>query len=166
MTNCVNCGAPIDPTVKSCTWCGTSYTASSMNFFKNQKTRKGAIYPFFIGAGVFFMFYLYGFAFDSFSETMLVNLSPLWFCSIMFGIYGFIGEKAVRFVTDGKAKNFREGYSLWQRQTSPLVLVFGLFLFFPLNFIRRLSALWAAFVGALFWMILLMLFIHGIFPSL
>jgi hypothetical protein len=114
--------------------------------------------------------YLYVIDFDSFSETQLVHLSPLWFLSLHFGLSGLHAERAVRIILSGKATNFGEALVIGLRESAPLPrLVIWLvftppFLVFQLN--KMSSPLLISLVTSLIWGVMLYLFFLGIFPNL
>jgi len=168
-TNCVNCGAPLGPGGAFCGYCGTfqSFRASRPwdVVLKNRRIRVCAIYPFLIVIGICIFLYIFGIAFDSLSETMLVRLTPLWFFFVVFGVYGYIAERLLAYPEDGKTPS----YGQWMGRMfsrAPVSSLFVMLLSFPFAFLRMRNSLLVAFFGALVWGLLLYVFFAGIFPSL
>ena len=108
--------------------------------------------------------------FDSFSETELVQLSPLWFLALHFGISGLHAERAIHAILSGRAGSFAEGLNVSLKEVSPvhLVLVFIVFtppfLFFRLD--KLTSPLLVSTATTAIWAAILYLFFLGVFPSL
>lgn len=121
-----------------------------------------------IGAALFVV--LYFVAFDSFSETELVTLSPVWFLLFNFGLSGLYAEEAVRLVLRGEAETFTRALAM-STESIPLLFRLGAWLvFLPpfalLNLKKVSSPLRLSVTTTLAWAALLYLFLVGIFPSL
>jgi len=167
--NCKNCGAPISPHRENCEYCGTYFDASRFNIFKNKSIRKKAIYPAFLFFGLFVVVAIYVFLFDNFSETELVQFTPIWYFSIVLGLYGYKAEDLVNDIVSGKAENFRMAYLNWTKELYETNILMGLiisFLFFPFPMFKKITPFLTALTGALIWGILLAVFFSAIFPEL
>lgn len=171
--NCRNCGAPLNPHDEKCTYCGTYWQREKSGFLnywlKNRSFRKNRIYPFFIGLGVTLLFTIYLFFFDSFSETQLVALTPVWYFSIVVGLYGYAAEKLTDKIVNGIASDFRDAYRKWQKEIAGKSIFLSLLasvFYFPFPLFKRITPLRTALVGALIWGLLLAVFFEGIFPAL
>ncbi len=167
--NCINCGAPINPNRENCEYCGTYFDVSKLNIFKNRSIRKKAIYPAFIFFGLFTMVAIYLIFFDNFSETELVQITPIWYFSIVLGLYGYKAEDLVNNIVSGKAKDFKTAYLNWTKKLYKSNPLFGLIisiLFFPFPFFKKITPFLTALTGAFIWGILLAIFFEGIFPNL
>jgi hypothetical protein len=121
-----------------------------------------------IGAALFVI--LYFVAFDSFSETELVTLSPVWFLLLNFGLSGLYAEKAVRLVLRGEAETFTSALAT-STESIPLLFRLGAWLVFlppfaVLNLKTVSSPLRLSVTTTLAWAALLYLFLVGIFPAL
>ena len=112
--------------------------------------------------GIGIAVYIYGFFFDQLSEEQLVGLSPLWLLPIIFGAYGFIAESLLALIEKGEAKTIGAAAFIFLR-TLPIV---GIILMLPFLVVRGDSAITIAFLSALFWGVLLILFFQLLFPLL
>jgi hypothetical protein len=120
------------------------------------------LYTIFIVAALAIIIYVYGIAFDSFSETVLVQVTPLWFFLLIFGIYGFIAEKIIKKTEQGETQSFPQAAST---VINAVPLIGPIFLF-PFYFIKGKSSLLVSFIGAIIWGVLLAIFFVAIFPQL
>lgn len=167
--NCVNCGAPVNPHRENCEYCGTYFDVSKFNIFKNRNIRKKAIYPVFLFFGLISVVAIYFVFFDDLSETELVQITPIWYFSIVLGAFGYKAEDLVHDIVTGKAEDFRDAYLKWKQKLYQTNILAGLFisiLFFPFPFFTKITPFSIALIGALIWGILLALFFNGIFPAL
>ncbi len=107
--------------------------------------------------------YIYGYAFDDFSETELLQATLFWYLPLVFGIYGRTATKIKQSMDRGVSLQKQLATtSLIVRFTGPLGLAF----FFPFFFVSKGSALKVAVVGTVVWLVLLEIFFVGIWPSL
>jgi len=167
--NCINCGAPINPHRENCEYCDTYFNISKLNIFKNKKIRKKAIYPTFLFFGLFTVVAVYLVFFDNFSETELVQITPIWYFAIVLGLYGYKAEDLVNDIVNRKADNFRDAYLKWKHRLYENNILIGFLLsilFFPFPFFTKITPFSTALIGALIWGILLAVFFTGIFPAL
>ena len=121
------------------------------------------VYNFSIVIAVALIGYIYGFAFDDFSETELLQATLFWYLPLVFGIYGRTATKIEH--------SMDRGVSLQkQLATTSLIVRFtgllGVVFFFPFFFVSKGSALKVAVVGTVVWLVLLEIFFVGIWPSL
>jgi len=170
--NCINCGAPITviPSKHSfCKYCGTYHHTPKYNIFKNQKARKKGIYPFFIGFGFMLVFLIYFILFDNFSETELVQITPIWYFSLILGLYGYKAENLIEKIIHGEASDFNDAYAQWLEKlhkTNPLLGFLVNIIFFTFPWFKKISPLKIALVGAFVWGVILLIFFEVIFPEL
>ncbi|MFQ5572376.1 MAG: hypothetical protein ACE5G0_22090 [Rhodothermales bacterium] len=129
------------------------------------------VYEGLILAGIFTAIYVYGFAFNDFSETELVRLSYVWIPAIIFGTHGLIATEANEIVEAGRAASHHEavplraheeGRTLLSRFSSLLLVSYYLVLMIADG--RRPVLL--ALMAAVLWTIALSVFFEGIFPAL
>ncbi len=171
-TNCINCGGPPAPGKKRCVYCGTMVVEGKKSFtllFKSKKFRVTALYPILLGLGIAIAVYIYGFAFDDFSETQLVNLTPLWFFFIIFGGYGYFAEFLMKKIIEGEGTDLPKAYKKWTGKFLARHLFLGLILgilLSPFALIKTRNSLLIAFLGSVLWGILLLIFFQAIFPAL
>ena len=107
--------------------------------------------------------YIYGIAFDEFSETELVQATLLWYLPLVFGIYGRTATKLNYALNRGieiKKQLFR--VSLLVRYTGMIGITF----FFPFLVCRKGPPVKIALVGSAIWLVLLELFFLVLWPSL
>ena len=137
----------------------------SLESYRTTKKHSG-IYSASIITGLSIAAYVYLYKFDSFSETLLVRLTVLWFFPLVFGYYGFIAQ--------WMQANYREkGFA------SPLELLLSVSKKFPLSlirpvlniihlplYVRNKSPMFMAISGSLIWSIWLLIFFEVIFPLL
>ena len=171
-SNCINCGAAVDPKFDGCPYCGTVYDIGRIRplayVFCSKKLRKKTIYPALIALGVLVGLAIYGLFFDSLSETALVALTPIWFFLITFGLYGYHAEKLLDLIVSGQAEDIRSARKAWLSQTGrpPLVSFLAYFYFFAVVFINLPRPALIALTGSAAWGLFLLVFFKGIFPAL
>ena len=128
------------------------------------------VYEFSILIGLIAAIYLYGFAFDDFSETELVWLSYGWIAALVFGMHGVIACELNEIIAAGKAETEGEALrvrreakdrSLFSKLSSVMIWSFMLTTA-ATNRRPFLSAVLATVV----WMALLAFFFEAIFPQL
>ena len=128
-----------------------------------------AFYPMLLGAGLTMVLYIYLFAFDDFSETEMVRITPVWFFFIIFGLYGYFAEFMMNRVIVGKGKDISAAYHKWLSVFLKGHIFLGFILMiilFPFSFIKLRNSLLIAFIGSVIWGILLFIFFAAIFPAL
>jgi len=172
--HCINCGGPLDPKLPKCIYCGSPIfgkgTPKPWNYFlQSKKIRTRAIYPALILIGTILVIYIYLIAFDRFSETTLVQITPLWFFPIVFGGFGYTAEKMLGLIAVGQATSIADAYKKWIQSfiaVNPLIgFIVAIFLF-PFTMFNTKNSILIAFLGSAVWGILLLIFFNGIFPSL
>lgn len=180
---CSTCGGSSPDEDDRCEYCGnfllrltpferlkagpTPRPEADVNYFRSLSW----LYKLAASAGFVGMLILYVFMFDSFSETELVGLSPLWFLSLVFGLGGLHAEKAVRLILSKKATDFADALSQVTSSLPPfLVIVVYLVFALPAFFLglRRWcsSPLLLATLTSSLWGLALYFFLFAIFPSL
>jgi len=115
-----------------------------------------------IAIGLAVAVYIYGFAFDTLSEEQLVWLSAAWVLPIVFGAYGHVAEHLLRTADAGEGISVAQAALVWARAL-PII---GALLLLPLLFLKHGTAIGIALRGTLFWALLLLAFLVGIFPLL
>ncbi len=171
---CINCGASLNPNIEKCEFCDTYWnfekkSKSIFHFLKNMKFRKIAVYPIFITFGIVFSIIIYIFMFDNFSEIQLITLSPIWYFSIICGLYGYKAEDLIKLIVSKKAKTFSEAYKVWLQILDKQSIVLGIIariFFFPFNYFKKINPLNTALVGAFFWGIIFGFFFQAVWPIL
>lgn len=180
---CPSCGGSNSPKASTCEYCNNYLP--NLTIWERRDTpevaeSKGNDYKYFhslsklywaaLMAGLILMVGTYVFFFDELSEDELVAWSPIWFLLVIFGIGGFYGEKAIRTLLDGEAKDFTSGLikasdSLGFIQRIFIMIVFllpGMF-----GVYKRLSSpVLIALTATLIWAAALYFFLYGIFPSM
>ncbi len=129
------------------------------------------LYELLFLAGLFAAVYLYGFAFDDFSETELVRLSYVWIGAIVFGAHGLIAWELREIMAAGQAetpqealrvRSKTEGRSLLSKLSSSMLWSF---LGVRALFGGRRPVLLAV-AATLIWLAGLAFFFEAIFPAL
>ncbi len=129
------------------------------------------LYELLFLAGLFAAVYLYGFAFDDFSETELVRLSYLWIGALVFGVHGLIASELDEIMAAGHAETIEDalrvraetkGRSLLSKLASAMLLSF--------RGVRALfggrSPFLQTVAATVLWLAALAFFFEAIFPSL
>ena len=169
---CKNCHGPLKPGLDRCEYCGVYLVVPASRPWervtKSRSARKGLIYPALILAGVAAVLYIYGYAFDDFSETELVRITPLWFFAITFGTYGYVAEKMLDRVAAGREPNIAAAYVNWRAENfkaHPMTAMLLSLLLITFTYVKTTSSLLTAFLGSAAWGVLLWIFFTGIFPA-
>ncbi len=181
VVRCPSCGGSTPLDSPACQYCGSYLLRlSRLESPADPRPIKGRqdawfrslawIYRAALLIGVALFVTLYFVAFDSFSETELVTLSPVWFLLFNFGLSGLYAEEAVRLVLRGEAETFTRALAM-STESIPLLFRLGAWLvFLPpfalLNLKKVSSPLRLSVTTTLAWGALLYLFLVGIFPSL
>jgi hypothetical protein len=110
---------------------------------------------------------IYVFLVARFSESELVELTPVVTYPFVFGAYGLLAERGLRKVRRGEVSNLGIAFLAMMKLAGLLgVLVLGILLL-PLLLLGKLkSSLVIALIGAAFWAGLLWFFFVAVFPSL
>jgi hypothetical protein len=114
--------------------------------------------------------------FDQLSETLLVQLSGLWFLPFVFGFYGLLARSVVKSPNTGAAANettapiFAIIVKGIARVLPPAISIVVLLLFclvgLPLFFVKSRKPFVIATIGVALWAPVLVLFLVFIFPEL
>lgn len=182
---CPSCGAPTPSQAPSCSYCGnyllhlTPFERkaapeqpepkdTTIHYFRSLKQ----VYRIIMYAGIAMAVVIYFFMFDSFSETELVNISPIWFLMIIFGTCGLYTEKAVYLILNRQAETFSDALSkALSKMKSPITILL-VYLVFSLPFLvfgvrkRYSSPLIISFLTTMLWAAALYFFFIAIFPEL
>jgi hypothetical protein len=123
----------------------------------------GLIYNLAILIAFGLIVYIYGIAFDDFSETALIQATLLWYLPLVFGIYGRTATKLNHARNRGiSIKKQLFGVSHLVRYTGMIGMTF----FFPFLVCRKGPPVKIALVGSAIWLVLLEVFFVVIWPSL
>lgn len=193
---CARCGASTSPKLERCEYCDAWLVHltvfESVDPRGHEDSREGEtgelggvrpppdatrrfrslapLYVTALAASLALFVWLYFVAFDRFSETALVTLSPAWFLGFHFGVSGLFTERALDAVLRGDARTFREGLTQAMGRSTPIVRVAVALVFFPpfllLGLRRVTSPLLLSLFTTLAWAALLYGFFLGVFPNL
>ena len=178
---CPSCGASTAPDETRCAYCGSwllklsplERRAAPRVTAGGQKVWFRSLAPLYklaaAAGGAMFVF-LYFVAFDSFSETELVRLSPVWFLLVNFGLSGLYTERAVNLVLAGEQASFADALEAATASVPPIFRAGIYVVFLPPFVLLGLKAvsspLVLSAVTTAAWGALLYAFLVGIFPSL
>jgi hypothetical protein len=123
----------------------------------------GFVYNLAILIALTLIIYIYGIAFDDFSETELIQATLLWYLPFVFGIYGRTATK-LHYARNRGLSIKKQLYlsSLIVRYTG----IVGVTFFFPFLVCRQGPPIKIALVGSAIWLVLLELFFLVLWPSL
>ncbi len=128
-------------------------------------------YELIILAGFFGAVYLYGVAFNDFSETELVRLSYLWIAALVFGTHGLIASELNEIVASGQAATIGEAFDVRKKMEGRTFLSKMASVMMP-SF-RLLAAandpkrpFFCAVLATVLWIAGLAFFFEAIFPAL
>ncbi|MER6633069.1 hypothetical protein ABT301_33430 [Streptomyces sp. NPDC000987] len=105
---------------------------------------------------------IYVVKFNDLSEDQLVGYTPLWFFPVVFGLYGFVSQRLVRALAEGRAGTLTEAARVYTRVGG----LFAVLTMFPFLVLRWRSSLLVSLTAALFWAGLLWFFFAAVFPEL
>jgi|GEM_PF-1886083 len=134
------------------------------------RPRLGPIKYLYAGSlliGIAITAYVYVLHFDEFSETVLVQITPLWFFFLVVGYYGLVAERML--TVDRKSTGEEVADNLFQiaaDTTGPFGKVFLSVIYLPFYFIKSRRSWVVAVVGAAMWAIALWFFFAVVFPTL
>ena len=129
------------------------------------------VYEFAILLGLIAAVGIYGFGFDYFSETELVQLSYLWIAALAFGAHGLIASELSEIIEAGQAETTSEALGVRGKNKnrslfskfSTLLLPSFLLITAPTNLRNPILI---AVLATVIWLMLLVFFFEGIFPGL
>ena len=123
----------------------------------------GLVYNLAILIALTLIIYIYGIAFDDFSESELIQATLLWYLPLVFGIYGRTATK-LHYARNRGITMKKQLYtsSLLVRYTG----IVGVTFFFPFLVCRKGPPVKIALVGSAIWLILLEVFFLILWPSL
>ena len=128
-------------------------------------------YILLFSAGFFGAVYVYGYHFNDFSETEMVQTSYLWFPAVFGGMFGALADDLRGLVLTGEASSTTEALTKWKSLELPIVYRVLVTPFRPLFFAfihafggrdPRIVAFSAVIMSTGF----LILFFEAIFPGL
>lgn len=126
------------------------------------------LYGGFLLLGLVIAGYIYLVAFDSFSETRLVQLTPVWFFCLVLGYYGLIAERMLVATEKSHAEVVADG--LFKLVTAaapgPVGKLVSAIVHLPFLLVRSRRSWIVAAGGAVIWAAALWFFFAAIFPSL
>jgi hypothetical protein len=75
---------------------------------RRQSTPLKILYLMSLSAGMIVVASIYLAFFDSLSEEALVTITPFWAFPIAFGFYGYVSQRLIRYLDQGKARSVYE----------------------------------------------------------
>ena len=118
--------------------------------------------------GVLIAAYIYLVNFDDFSETTLVELTPVWFFFIVLGYYGLVAERML--IAKEESQGERVADSLFEMVQvavpGPIGKVFVAIVHLPFLLTRSRRSWVVAAIGAGVWALTLWLYFAVVFPLL
>ncbi len=128
------------------------------------------VYEVFILIGLAAAVYLYGFSFDDFSETELVQLSYGWIAALAFGTHGLLACELKEIFDAGQAETTGEAIRVRRKTKNRSLLSIFATVVLPsyllITTATSRNPLLIAVLATVIWVALLFLFLEGIFPSL
>lgn len=121
--------------------------------------------------GLIVAIYLYGFAFDDFSETELVQVSYIWIAAIIFGTHGLLAYEYAALLTEDetltttevlKQRREQPNRSLFSKISSAFLWSFLLMTTAP----SRRRPVLCGLLAVVIWIAGLIFFFEVIFPEL
>lgn len=122
------------------------------------------LYSICISIGLAIFFYIYIYDFNSFSETKLIRITPVWMFPLIFGIYGFMAQSLFS-PRDSKYHDVSE-LLMKKSDFNKFFLPFFPILFMPFFFIKSREPLKVALIGSVIWLGFMVFFFEAIFPAL
>jgi len=140
---------------------------TNLSYMQNNYSTNAHIFRVFILIGIAIAFYVYLFNFKNLSEGELISWIPAWFFPLVIGYYGFVANRVLekREKTGvEKASDFvfeiaKSSIGIW---ALPILIL----LHIPFLFIAIRNAWLTAFLGALFWVLVIYMFLEHVFPYL
>jgi len=106
-------------------------------------------------------------AFDEFSETRLVQITPVWFFPIVFGYYVFVAQRMAAILPEsGFDRVANLLFSIIKETQGSVGKLFGLVVHAPFIIVKSKRPMLVAFGGAAIWAVMLFVFFTFIFPKL
>lgn len=161
---CRNCGAILVANQRICNYCETHQFFEFWHTIEyvthSKKLRQFALYPGMMILSLVIFFYIYA-QHQSFSETKLLQLSPIWIFGFLFGYFGYTAERFLPMFYHRQASSVWEAFYRWA-QTGNIFSV--LYILVPILPIRTplLFACWGCFV----WLIAMRFFFLIVWPGL
>lgn len=119
-------------------------------------------YSAFIMLAVILAVDIYFIEFDSYKESTLMYLTPVWIFFLLFGIFGLILQKQLKICKGKDGIDFSTGMGYWVSKQG----YFGRLFLFPYKHLKFKSLFLMAFLGALIWTFCVFLFIAILFSKL
>lgn len=169
IVSCRECNAAISSETPTCPHCGCPSPQPTVrpSPLSSGEVVYRRIYIASIAVGVLLPAYLYLVAFDSFSETALVHLTPAWMFPLVFGYYGFVAQRLTRKLPTSRFENVADLlFSLIKETHGTLGKAFALLVYAPFIVVKSRRPVLVALGGAAIWALILLVFFSFIFPSL
>jgi hypothetical protein len=100
--------------------------------------------------------------FDDLSEEQLVGVTPLWSFPIIFGAYGFISQRLIRLLVQGRAATLADA----AKKSIDVAGYWAILALFPFLLLKWRNSLLVSLAASLFWALLLWIFFTAVFPTL
>lgn len=170
LLRCPECGAQVSSAAAACPHCG--YPLAKSGPVATRPARPiGPIKYWYIASlvtGVAIAAYIYLVRFDTFSETTLVQLTPLWVFFIVLGYYGLVAERMLATDKQSGGEMAAEGVFELIKAASPgpVGKLFAAIVHLPFVLFKSRRSWVVAAGGAAVWALALWFFFAVIFPTL
>jgi hypothetical protein len=169
IVSCRECNAAVSSEAPTCLHCGCPSPQPVSPPLPLTSTGKVSrlIYLASIATGLLIPAYLYLIAFNSFSETALVKLTPAWVFPLVFGYYGFVAQRLTRRLPKTPFENVADLLLSLIKETQGVIgKAFALLIHAPFIVVKSKQPLLVALGGAAIWALILFLFFSIVFPTL
>jgi len=169
MVTCRECKAAVSSEAPTCPHCGCPRpqpVAPAAPLTAGERTYRW-VYIAAIVIGLLIPAYVYLVAFDSFSETELVGLTPAWMFPLVFGYYGFVAQRMTRQLPASSFENVADLlFSIIKETQGSIGKALALLVHAPFIVIKSHKPMLVALGGAAIWAFILWVFFNFVFPSL
>jgi hypothetical protein len=132
----------------------------------NERTFR-SIYIAAIVIGLAIPAYIYLAAFDSLSETEMVELTPVWMFPLVFGYYGFVAQRMSRQLPASHFETVADLlFSIIKETQGSIGKALALLVHAPFIVIKSRKPMLVALGGAAIWAVILWVFFNLVFPTL
>ena len=129
---------------------------------RRQSTPLKVLYLLSLIAGVIAVGAIYLVLFNDLSEEQLVGLTPFWAFPIAFGFYGYVSQRLIRYLEDGRASSLSEAAKFVVEHAGK----WSILPLLPFLALRWRSSLLVTLVASLTLAAFLWVFFSVIFPEL